>query len=116
MGATIPATVFCLFLSSAQPARGDDAADKLLANSGVSATSLQTLTARINLTWQAPGQALKRNVGGIKLMKPNYALMTLTGDYPLIALASDGRSVYLLSDPAKYTIANAEPHGKNIDT
>lgn len=116
MRATIPAIVFFLFLSSVQPARGDDAADKLLANSGVSVRSLQTLTARIDLTWQAPGQALKRNVGSVKLMKPNYALVILTGDYPLITLASDGRSVYLLSDPTKYTIANAEPHGKNIDT
>ena len=116
MRAIIPAIVFCLFLSSTQPARADDAADKLLANSSVSARSLQTLTARIDLTWQAPGQALKRNVGSIKLMKPNYAFMTLTGDYPLIVLASDGRSVYLLSDPTKYTIANAEPRGKNIDT
>jgi len=48
-------------------------------------------------------------------MKPNYALMVLIGDYPLATLASDGRSRYLLSDLTKYTIENAEPHGKNID-
>ena len=116
MRATISGILYCWLLLSAQLAFGDDAADKLLANSVISAKSFQTLAARIDLTWQAPGQPLKRNIGSVKLMKPNYALMVLTGDYPLATLASDGRSLYRLSDPTKYTIANAEPHGKNIDT
>jgi peroxiredoxin len=114
--ATITAIVFCLFLASAQWARGDNATEKLLADSGVATRSLHALTAQIDLTWQTPALGLKKNVGSVRLMKPNYVLMTLTGDYPLITLASDGRSVYMLSDPTKYTIANAEPHGKNIDT
>ena len=37
-------------------------------------------------------------------------------DFPLITLTSDGKFLYMLSDPTKYTVANAEPHGKNIDT
>jgi peroxiredoxin len=115
MRTAMGAICLCVFLATAQSARGDDAADKLLANSGMRAKSLRTLTARIDLSWKARGQALKRNVGSIKLMKPNYALITLTGDYPLITLASDGQSLYKLPDHTKYTIANAEPGGKNID-
>jgi peroxiredoxin len=59
---------------------------------------------------------LKRSTGRIKLMKPNFALIELTGEYPLATLASDGRSRYLVSDIAKYSLAAADPSGKNIDT
>ena len=92
------------------------AAEKLLADSGALTKAVQTMTARIDLTSQIPKQTLKRNVGSVKLMKPNYALLTLTGDYPLVTLASDGQSLYQLFGPTKYTVANAEPHGENIET
>jgi peroxiredoxin len=77
---------------------------------------MKTLTARIDLSWQTPQQSLKRNVGTISLMKPNYAVIKLSGDYPLITIASDGQSRYLLSEPTKYTLAAADRVGKNIDT
>ena len=92
------------------------AAENLLADSGALTKAVQTMTARIDLTSQIPKQTLKRNVGSVKLMKPNYALLTLTGDYPLVTLASDGQSLYQLFGPTKYTVANAEPHGENIET
>jgi peroxiredoxin len=94
----------------------DDDFDRLLANSRAVAERLQTLTARIELTWQTPGQPLKRNVGSVRLMKPNYARIQLTGDFPLVALISDGRFLYTLPDKTKYTVANSDPLGKNIDT
>jgi peroxiredoxin/outer membrane lipoprotein-sorting protein len=106
----------CVCLLFCNIARGDEAADKLLADYATRAKSLQTLTARIDLTWQTPGQPLKRNAGTLALLKPNYALINLSGDYPLITLASDGKSRYLLPDASKYTIANADASGKNIDT
>ncbi|MGH9966940.1 MAG: redoxin domain-containing protein [Pyrinomonadaceae bacterium] len=109
------ALCLCLVLLTAQLAQGDDV-DRLLANSEAVTKSFRTLTAKIDLSWQTPGAPLKKNVGSVRLMKPNYALMVLTGDYPLITLASDGHFLYLLSDPTKYTIANAEPRGQNIDT
>jgi peroxiredoxin/outer membrane lipoprotein-sorting protein len=104
----------CLLLCNV--ARGDKTAEKLLADYSTRAKSLQTLTARIDLRWQTPGQPLKRNIGTVTLLKPNYALMKLSGDYPLVTIASDGKSRYLLPDTSKYTIANADPHGKNIDS
>jgi peroxiredoxin len=107
---------FCLLLLSPSITLADDAADKLLADSAARTKSLRTLTARIDLSWQTSGQFLKRNVGTVKLMKPNYALIKLTGDYPLVTLVSDGRSRYLFSDPTKYTLASADIGGKNIDT
>ena len=106
----------CVCLLFCNVARGDEMVDKLLADYSTRAKSLQTLTARIDLTWQTPGQPLKRNAGTIALLKPNYALINLSGDYPLITLASDGKSRYLLPDSSKYTIANADANGKNIDT
>ena len=93
-----------------------DTAEKLLADSRALAKSLRTMTARIDLSSQIPKQPLKRNVGTVKLMKLNYALVSLTGDYPLVTLASDGQSLYQLPDPTKYTIAKAQPHGENIET
>ena len=92
-----------------------DVAEKLLADSSAITKSLQTLTAQIAFSWGSE-HALKKNVGSVKLMKPNYALMTLTGDYPLVTLASDGQSLYQLSSPTKYTVVNAGPHGENIET
>jgi len=106
----------CVCLLICNVARGDETADKLLVDYGTRAKSLQALTARIDLTWQTPRQPLKRNTGTIALLKPNYALINLSGDYPLITLASDGKSRYLLPDSSKYTIGNADANGKNIDT
>jgi len=74
------------------------------------------MAARIDLTVQIPGQPQKRNAGSIRLMKPNYALLTLTGDYPLVTLASDGHSIYIVSDPTRYSVTNTEAHGENIET
>lgn len=111
----IRAICFCLLLLIPAITRADAAADKLLADSAARTKLLRTLTARIDLSWQTPGQSLKRNVGVVTLMKPNYALMKLTGDYPLVTLASDGQSRYLFPGPTKYTLTSADSVGKNID-
>lgn len=107
---------FCFFPCVAPAARGDDAAERLMAESGTFTKSLQTLIARIDFSVQTRGQPLKKNAGTVKLMKPNYAFIELTGDYPLISLASDGRSLYTLPDQTKYTVTNTEPLGQNIET
>jgi hypothetical protein len=117
MRAKIQVTIwFCLLLLIPGIIRADDAADKLLAESAARTKLLRTLTARIDLSWQTPGQSLKRNVGVVTLMKPNYALIKLTGDYPLVTLASDGQSRYLFPAPTRYTIVSADSGGKDIDT
>lgn len=106
----------CLCLGALQTASADQTAETLLQTSVARAKSMRALTAHVELTWGSPSQSLKRSTGAIKLMKPNFALIELTGDYPLTTLASDGRSRYLFSDVAKYSLTAADPSGKNIDT
>lgn len=106
----------CLCLGALQTVSADETAETLLKTSAARAKSMRALTARVELTWGSPGQPLKRSAGTIKLMKPNFALIELAGDYPLTTLASDGRSRYVFSDVAKYTLVAADPGGKNIDT
>ena len=106
----------CLCFGTWQVARADETAEALLKSTAARAKSIETLTARIELSWHTPAQGLKRNVGQIKLMKPNLALIELTGDYPLVTLASDGRSRYMFAEAAKYSLAAADPGGKNIDS
>jgi peroxiredoxin len=110
--------ILCIFVFACayQIARADEPVEVLLKESSERARAMKTLTARIDLSWQTPRQGLQRNIGTISLMKPNYALIKLSGDYPLIAIASDGQSRYLLSEPTKYTLAAADRVGKNIDT
>ena len=113
---TVCAIGLCLFVFASSPAHADEAADRILANSSARTKSLQTLSARIYLSWQTPSDPLRQNIGMVALMRPNYAILKLTGDYPLLTLASDGRSRYLVSDPTKYTVTGADRDGKNIDT
>jgi peroxiredoxin/outer membrane lipoprotein-sorting protein len=114
--ATFAVICLSLLLLSARATAGDEVADKLLAERIARTKSLRTLNASITVSWQTPTQSLKKNIGTIKLMKPNYALVQLTGDYPLVTLASDGHSRYMLPDVTKYTLAVADSQGKNIDT
>ena len=107
--------VVCLCLGALQTVSADQTAEALLRASAARAKSMRALTARIELSWGSSKQSLKRSAGRIKLMKPNFALIELTGDYPLSTLASDGRSRYLVSDVAKYSLSAADPNGKNID-
>jgi peroxiredoxin len=110
------ALFLCLSLSAVQIALADEAADELLATAAARAKALHVLTASIQVSWHSPKQSLKRSAGTITLMKPNFALIELSGDYPLVRLASDGRSRYLFPQGSKYSLVPAEPTGKNIDT
>ncbi|HEX7774475.1 MAG TPA: redoxin domain-containing protein, partial [Pyrinomonadaceae bacterium] len=104
----------CLF--TAQAALGNQADETLLKDAEARAKTLNSLSARIELTWESPTQALKRSAGKVTLLKPNFALIELSGDYPLVTLASDGRSRYLFSEANKYSLAAADAKGKDIDT
>lgn len=74
-----------------------------------------TLDADIQFTWTT-SSGVKTASGTIRLMKPNYALIKLTGDYPLRTLASDGTTRYLAPDDKSYTQEPMDPHGEKIDT
>ena len=106
--------LFCLL--TAQFALADEAAESFLKQAEAQAKTLNTLTARIELSWKSPNQSLKQSTGSITLMKPNFALVELRGDYPLVTLASDGRSRYLFPEANKYSLAAADASGKDIDT
>ena len=75
----------------------------------------QTLSADIELTFRN-AEGMHRNVGTLKLMKPNYALIHLKGDYPVEVLASDGKSVFILDDHLKYKQQQINSQGANIDS
>lgn len=104
----------CLF--TAQVTLGNQAAETLLKDAEAHARTLNSLSARIELSWESPSQSLRRSAGTFTLMKPNFALLELSGDYPLVTLASDGRSRYLFSEANKYSLAAADATGKDIDT
>lgn len=75
----------------------------------------RTLNADIQFIWKT-STGTKAASGTIRLMKPNYALIKLTGDYPLRVLASDGTTRYLAPDDKSYTQEPIDPHGEKIDT
>lgn len=101
-----------LYLFTAQTVLADDT---LLTEASARAKALNTLTARIELTWGPPSQPRKRSAGTVTLMKPNFALIELSGDYPLVTLASDGRSRYLFPEANKYSLSAADARGTDID-
>jgi peroxiredoxin/outer membrane lipoprotein-sorting protein len=100
---------------STVPTRGDEQADTILEKAAAKARATQTLSAEIEMSWQTPGQPLKRSIGSVKLMKPNYARINLRGDFPLHVLASDGTTVYAMPDASTYKEALADERGANID-
>lgn len=77
--------------------------------------SEHSLGADLELTWKTSA-GLKRSTGTVRLMKPNYALITLTGDYPLHVLISDGTVRYLAPDDKGYSQESMDPRGEKIDT
>jgi peroxiredoxin/outer membrane lipoprotein-sorting protein len=108
----------CFFTAQAVLCYADSeqTAETLLRDAESRARSLNTLSARIELSWETPSQSLKRSAGTVTLMKPNFAFIELSGEYPLVMLASDGRSRYLFSEANKYSLAAADAKGKDIDT
>ncbi|HEX4030952.1 MAG TPA: TlpA disulfide reductase family protein [Terracidiphilus sp.] len=77
--------------------------------------SEHSLSADIELTWKTSTR-LKKSTGTVRLMKPNYALIKLAGDYPLHVLISDGTVRYLAPDDKSYTQESMDPRGEKIDT
>jgi peroxiredoxin len=77
--------------------------------------SQHSLSADIELTWKT-STGLKKSTGTVRLMKPNYALIKLAGDYPLHVLVSDGTARYLAPDDKSYTQESMDPRGEKIDT
>jgi peroxiredoxin/outer membrane lipoprotein-sorting protein len=115
MRAILAAVLACAVLCTpAFPRTRDGLAEKLLAATAAAARSAKSLTADLEMTWKTT-DGLKRNVGTVRLVKPNYALIRLSGDYPLRTLASDGASVYSFTDQVRYTVTKADPRGVNID-
>jgi peroxiredoxin/outer membrane lipoprotein-sorting protein len=107
--------VLALTLLLTVPTRADQRADAILEKTAAKARATQALSAEIELSCRTPGQPLKRNAGSVKLMKPNYARISLQGDYPLQVLASDGTTVYAMPDASTYKKSLAHKRGANID-
>ncbi|HVG28664.1 MAG TPA: redoxin domain-containing protein [Pyrinomonadaceae bacterium] len=110
-------SITCALLAGAQNAPKDGRADALLAEATAASRGAQTLAADLEVSWKTPGKPLRKSAGTVRLMKPNFARVVVAGDYDdLDTLASDGRTVYTLHDPTRYTKAAADPQGKNVDS
>ncbi len=103
-------------LSIADLSHAQESADALLARVAEKARLSPTMKADVELTWQTPGQPKKTSSGTISLMKPNFARITLHGDYPLLTFASDGERAFLLRDPNTYSVTETDRSGKNINS
>jgi peroxiredoxin/outer membrane lipoprotein-sorting protein len=75
----------------------------------------RSLSADIVLTWTSHGVERHAN-GTVRLMKPNYATINLTGDYPQRLLISDGQSRFVVSDQPTYTREPIDSRGTGIDS
>lgn len=102
-------------LTARIPTNAEERAEALVQQFAGTALKAQTLSANIELTY-TNSEGLHRNTGNLKLMKPNYALLSLKGDYPVEALASDGKSVFILADQTTYKQQKSDPRGANIDS
>lgn len=92
-----------------------ESAQVFAAKMSQAARNQRTLDANIEFTWKTSA-GLKKASGTVRLMKPNYALIKLTGDYPLRTLASDGTTRYLAPDNESYRQEPMDPHGEKVDT
>jgi peroxiredoxin len=70
-------------------------AESLLQSVTLASRAQQALSADIVLTWRTGG-VTKRSSGTITLRKPNYAVITLNGDYSQRLLISDGKTRFLV--------------------
>jgi len=95
--------------------RGQQSPSDLLQEMITSSRAQRSLTADITLTWRAHGVE-RRSTGTVRLMKPNYAVITLTGDYPQRSLISDGKSRFVAADKPTYTVVPIDPAGSKIDS
>lgn len=109
------AIVVLLALSVTMSSGAQEPAQVFVREMAQAARNQRTLDADILFTWKT-STGVKTASGTIRLMKPNYALIRLTGDYPLRVLASDGTTRYLASDDNSYTQEPVDPRGEKIDT
>ena len=108
--------IVCTLLVGPQSARADDQAEAFLKEVAAVSRATRTLAADLEVSWKTPGQSVRKSIGTLRLMKPNYARINLAGDYELDTLASNGKTVFTLPDPTRYTKAAADLQGKNIDS
>jgi peroxiredoxin/outer membrane lipoprotein-sorting protein len=98
-------------------AHADDPAQKLLAHAASLALATQTLQADILLTRQSANQPELRATGSITLMKPNNALVHLTGNDPAVPrlIASDGVHLFNFVDDTTYTEDSIDARGASLN-
>lgn len=103
-------------LALAPAGYADQKADALLRQVAAKTKATKTLSADLQMTMRPPtgqGQTVK-SAGSVRLMKPNYARITLTGGPLAQTIASDGKSLYLLNPGNQYQKRDADPQGRNI--
>jgi peroxiredoxin/outer membrane lipoprotein-sorting protein len=98
-------------------AHADEPAQTLLAKAASIALATQTLQANILLTRQSGNQPELRTTGSITLMKPNNALVRLTGNDPAVPhlVASDGIHLFNFTSDTIYTEDSIDAHGAALN-
>lgn len=91
----------------------DEKAESLLLKLAEATQTTKTLTADLEMSYQTPGSVHNTSRGTLRLMKPNFALITLMGE-PAQTLASDGTNLYMLSAKKRYERTQADPQGGDI--
>ena len=89
-------------------------ATSLLTEITATSRATRSLSATITLTRQSSGQTALTTRGSVLLLKPNYALIQLTGDDPPRLLASDGHDLYTAEDSKSYTQVLIDAHAQGI--
>ena len=112
----LPPSLILLIAACLEPgSRAQQSPGDLLQTMIASSRAEHSLSAHIVLTWKAHGVE-RRSSGTVRLMKPNYAAITLTGDYPQRRLVSDGQSRFVTSAASTYTQQPIDPTGSRIDS
>ncbi len=117
--APLAAAALLVSVAAAAPAaRADEKADALLKQVAAKTTATKTLSADLEMTMtrQAGGQAQPtRSTGTVKLMKPNFARITITGGPLAQTVASNGKDIYVLTANNQYRKKAANAQGRNIE-
>ena len=112
-------SMLCLLLSGgtalAQSPAVDQQRSPILAKASSASQESKTLSGTIVMKWRTGGVSHQTR-GTIQLAKPNLGRIDLQGDFPEVALVSDGRTRYLASAEDKYQQAPIDAKGAGLDS
>jgi peroxiredoxin/outer membrane lipoprotein-sorting protein len=111
--------LLCLMVSVlvTPPAHADVPAQALLAKVASRTRATRTLQAHLRLTRRLAGKPEFHAEGSVVLMKPNFAMIELTGNDEVVPtrLISDGRYLFSFANASTYSKASVDASAKQIN-